>query len=94
MVEDALEVMKKNTLRGQPLPSKGKKNWSILDLGCGSGAIGISLALSDSDAKVVCSDISRDALAVAEKNADILGCKSVKFVESDMFAAFYGQTFK
>lgn len=42
----------------------------ILDLCCGSGCIGISVAKSLPGAKVVLSDLSPDALDVASKNAD------------------------
>lgn len=91
MVEDALDIMKKNRLRGEELSMKPRSGWNVLDLGCGSGAIGLSIARHVSDAKVTCSDVSGDALAVAEKNAKALGLKSVKFVQSDMFTAFTGK---
>ena len=65
----------------------------IADLCCGSGAIGVSIAKLDKDAKVTCADVSAKALAVAKKNAAANGCKGVKFVESDLFAAsdFHGR---
>ena len=65
----------------------------MLDLCCGSGAIGISIVKLDKDAKVTCADVSTKALAVAKKNAAANGCKGVKFVESDLFAAsdFHGR---
>ena len=91
MVEDALELMEKGTLRGQGYADSLKKGGDVLDLCCGSGAIGISIAKLAKGARVTCSDISREAIAVAEKNARLNGCKSVKFTESDMFAAFGGR---
>lgn len=45
----------------------------ILDLGTGSGAIAVSLALARPDAHVVATDISTAALAVAADNARQLG---------------------
>lgn len=91
MVEDALELMAKGTLRGQAYDGSLKKGGDVLDLCCGSGAIGISIAKLAKGAHVTCSDLSRDAIEMAQKNACLNGCKSVKFVESDMFAAFCGR---
>ena len=91
MVEDALELLEKGTLRGQEYADGLKKGGDVLDLCCGSGAIGISIAKLAKGAHVTCSDLSKDALEVAEKNARLNGCKSVKFVESDMLAAFEGR---
>lgn len=91
MVEDALDVINKNKLRGETLNCRKRRNWAILDLCCGSGAIGISIDKLAEGCKVTCSDISGDALAMAEKNAASLGAKSVKMVKSDMFEAFRGK---
>lgn len=55
----------------------------LLDLACGSGAIGISLKLEESDLDVSISDISADALKVAKLNADQLNA-SINVYESDM----------
>ena len=91
MGEDALELMEKGTLRGQEYTDGLKKGGDVLDLCCGSGAIGISIAKLTKGAHVTCSDLSKEALEVAERNARLNGCRSVKFVESDMFAAFCGR---
>lgn len=58
-------------------------NDKVLDLCTGSGAIAITLALK-SGASVDASDISVDALSLAEENAKDLNA-DVKFIESDMF---------
>lgn len=58
----------------------------VLDLCCGSGAIGLSLAALAGDTEVVLSDISKDALQVAELNAVHLGVKDrVSLIRSDLF---------
>ncbi len=48
---------------------------AILDLGTGSGAVAISLALARPDARVSATDISPDAIAVAQGNARRLGAR-------------------
>jgi release factor glutamine methyltransferase len=62
------------------LEAEGKK---VLDLCTGSGAIAIAVAL-ESRAEVTASDISEEALKVAEDNAKLNGA-NIKFVNSDMF---------
>ena len=91
MVEDALELIDKGTLRGQEYTDGLGKGTDVLDLCCGSGAIGISIAKLAKGAHVTCSDLSKEALEVAERNARLNDCKSVKFTESDLFDAFCGR---
>jgi release factor glutamine methyltransferase len=64
----------------------------ILDMGCGSGVIGLSLASAFPSASVVLADVSPAALALARENAGPHGLAGrVEFVESDLFAAVAGQ---
>ena len=58
-------------------------NVRVLDLCTGSGCIGISISLDAKNARVCCSDISADALSVANQNAKMLGAE-VEFIQSDM----------
>lgn len=55
----------------------------VLDIGTGSGCIAISLARALKFAQVTATDISRDALAVAQLNATNLKTR-VKFIEQDI----------
>lgn len=64
----------------------------ILDLGTGSGALAVSLALELPAAQVTAVDISPAALAVAAANAQQLGAR-VRCLESDWFAALQGELF-
>lgn len=91
MVEDVLELIGKGKLRGESVPVRSRRSWNVLDLGCGSGAIGLSLAKLSKEVKVTCSDISEEALRTAENNAASLGLRSVHFMQSDLFAAFHGK---
>ena len=60
---------------------------SVLDVGCGSGCIGITLKLERPELDVTLCDISPKTLAVAKKNAKQLGA-NVEFIESDLLSAF------
>lgn len=64
----------------------------ILDLGTGSGALGITLALERQDADVMAVDASAAALGVASENAKALGA-TIRLVESDWFSALRGESF-
>jgi len=68
------------------LKQSGKEAPEILDLGCGSGAIGLSLARHHPGARVTLVDLSDKALAVTEKNAGNLGVE-VRIIKSDLFEA-------
>ncbi|MFM8332724.1 MAG: peptide chain release factor N(5)-glutamine methyltransferase [Candidatus Methylumidiphilus sp.] len=59
----------------------------IADLGTGSGAVAVTLALELPQAHVTALDISLAALNVAERNAAHWGAKTIRFVQSDWFAA-------
>ena len=50
----------------------------VADLGCGSGAIGLSLAAECPNAEVVCTDISADALAVTRANLAGIGTAGMR----------------
>ncbi|ACL63752.1 modification methylase, HemK family [Anaeromyxobacter dehalogenans 2CP-1] len=58
---------------------------AALDLCTGSGALGVSLALERPGARVVATDLSADALAVAAENARALGA-AVDLRQGDLWA--------
>lgn len=65
--------------------SLNKDKIKILDLGCGSGAIGLTLKSILKDSLVTLVDISKKALEVARLNANNLNL-DVTFIESDWFS--------
>lgn len=66
---------------------KSPRNARILDVGTGSGAIAVSIALNRKDSRVEAMDISEDALAVAESNAENLKAE-VHFLKGDALSDF------
>lgn len=75
----------------QLIQSQNPPPQRVLDLACGSGVIGLSLAAAWPDAEVTLADISADALSLARENAELLGITSVTLVESDLFSALPGR---
>ncbi len=65
--------------------ASGKKTPRILDLGTGSGAIGLALAKNLPNSQVTCVDVSAEALKIAQENSRLLNLNSVKFIQSDWF---------
>jgi len=54
----------------------------VLDLGCGWGAVGVSVGKANPGCEIVMSDVNRRALELSEKNAKANGV-AVRVVESD-----------
>jgi release factor glutamine methyltransferase len=69
-------------------------NATILDVGCGSGAVGVTLALELPRAAVFACDISPDAVEVARENARRLNAAGrIEIRCGDLFAPFEGRRF-
>ena len=66
---------------------KDQKPQTILDVGCGSGVIGLTLANEYTESKITCLDLSQDALDLAQENAKKLELQNVNFIKSDLFEA-------
>lgn len=65
-----------------------KNNFSgdvkIIDVGCGSGVIGITLAKEFPNARVTCLDISSDALNITRENAKRLNVNDINIIKGNM----------
>ena len=66
----------------------------VLDVGTGSGAVALALATERPKARVVATDLSAAALAVAGRNAERLGLADrVAFAQGDLFESLAGERF-
>lgn len=67
----------------------------IADIGCGSGAISVSLAKYIKEAFVYSLDISQAALEIGRINAENNGVgEKIRFLESDIFSALEGSAIR
>lgn len=87
LVEEAAKI-----IRGDNPRFYKRRIWKVLDLCCGSGAIGISLARICENIQVTASDCSATALETAKKNAQINRVK-IKFLKGDLFQAVGKKTY-
>lgn len=69
--------------------SLARPGMRVIDVGCGSGAIAVTLALEMPALRVVATDTSIDAILVASENARRLGA-DVAFVRGDLLAHVRG----
>lgn len=67
---------------------------NILDLGCGYGPLGLTIALTSPEARVDLADINTRALALCEKNAELLGLSPrVTVLQSNIYENLEGKTY-
>ena len=96
----AVSSQQSSPLNAQCSPLKAQSSmlkahsFRILDLCTGSGCIGLTLAAEIPEVKVVETDISQQALGVAEQNAHRLGLAGrVDFRQGDLFDVLQGDIF-
>lgn len=64
----------------------------LLDIGCGYGVVGITLA-GETDQEVYLTDVNERALQLAQKNADKHRVNNVHVIQSDLYQGLDKQTF-
>ena len=62
----------------------------VLDLGCGSGCVGLSLYKENSNITLFLADFSKKALSLAKKNAEELKA-DCEFIHSDLFSNIHNK---
>ena len=80
------------TLVQSILETFGSKQIRVLDLGTGSGAIGLSLAKERKNWEIMCSDMSLEAIKVTKKNMS-MNSLNVSLINSNWLAAFKNECF-
>ncbi|PKG22007.1 peptide chain release factor N(5)-glutamine methyltransferase [Niallia nealsonii] len=80
LVEGAMTRIKKLFLKERKL--------TFADIGTGSGAIAVTLALEVPFLEVTATDISLPSLQVAKENAAQLGANSIRFIQGDLLSPF------
>jgi release factor glutamine methyltransferase len=81
MVEEAIEFL------------KTKLNPSFLDIGTGSGCIGLSVAKQVQASQGILIEKSEQAFLVTQKNQKIIGISNVKILNSEFKASLFNQMF-
>jgi release factor glutamine methyltransferase len=62
----------------------------LIDMGCGCGVLGLTMAAERPDWQVTLADVSPAALALARENAAALGIAKLQWALSDLFSAIAG----
>lgn len=82
LVEQAVQALDRAVARGVEHPL-------VVDVGTGSGAIAITLALERPTARIVALDVDPRALALARRNARRLGALNLWFLQADLLAPLH-----
>jgi release factor glutamine methyltransferase len=78
LVAEALKVLSR--------PGAAERNFRILEIGTGSGAISVVLAKELPSASLVATDLSEKALSIAKENASRHGARErIHFLQGDLF---------
>lgn len=78
------------TASRQSVSRQGAQTGRILEIGTGSGCLAVTLALELPEAEVVATDVSAEALIVAQENARRLGAR-IEFRRADLLAGLAGE---
>lgn len=70
-----------------------KADARVLDVGCGYGPIGLSLAKENTDRHITLVDVNHRALHLCQKNAELNQISNVRIMESDLLERVQHETF-
>ena len=83
------EILVEAVIKFSSLVPRPSSLVTILELGTGSGCIAVSLAKFIPNVKVIATDISREAINIAEENAILNNVTGrIKFIHSDLFTEY------
>lgn len=68
-----------------------KENWKVLDLGCGYGPIGISIAKAHPSTEVVLTDINKRAVNLSRMNKRLNKVSNISIVQGEMYDKVKGK---
>ncbi len=75
------------------LPESGAA-YQVLDVGTGSGAVAIAIAVERPQSVITATDISQEALKIAQENAERHGVSErIRFLEGDLLRPVRGESF-
>lgn len=72
------------------IEAMGEVSGRVLDLGCGWGAVGVSLAAANPQARLVLCDVNQRAVELARRNLQANRIGNAEAVVSDAFSALEG----
>ncbi len=95
LVEEVINICKNLNTHNNSYKDGSNEYIKILDLCTGSGAIGISIAKNIENSKITLSDISIEALNVAERNykniVETRANNKIQIIQSDLFESINGK---
>jgi release factor glutamine methyltransferase len=98
LVEEAIKAVMRNKIsvaskEKNALRVTQRASLSVLDLCTGSGCIALSLAKEFPDAEVYGTELSKEALVYAKKNAKANDIKNVAFLQGSLFEPVKGKAY-
>ncbi len=88
------EMLGQKALELSHIVTNSQGTGNVLDVCCGAGNLGISISYLNPKCKVFASDISKEAVSLAQENVNFLNQnETVKVIQSDLFTEFESDKF-
>ncbi|MBN2368712.1 class I SAM-dependent methyltransferase [Candidatus Woesearchaeota archaeon] len=68
-----------------------RPGWSVLDLGCGTGIVGVSIKLIHHDSDILMSDVNKRAVMISRKNISLHNLKRISAISSNIYEKIPGK---